>query len=203
MRYTTPPQKDKRLLKMLKHFFHNTEAWWNLARMDGKSLGLVNWNDIQRRLTTISKGALGNWTDEEVEYMVARLDREEYQALREELLALYEHWYRLILEKGIDEALADSEEIGIFLYQKEYDYCGKSLTETGGYLVMADMFVSKEGLPIFLKTTKRTPVTEQFPKEIRTAFFPDKESIHRNRNLTVQFFRDRSYILAKKHGIEL
>lgn len=228
MKYTKVPEERKRLLKLLKHFFKNKEQWWELKREDGKALGIMNWQQKLWLLARISPGSLGNWTEQEIEALLDRLEQEENQALRADLLAFYGSWYRSVVEQGIQDAIddSDSKEMGMFLGVKRYAYHFKSVNVENNRPIVADCFINKDGLVVFLKTDLQTETNEKFPKIIRTAIRRNVDSSSRNmdeeirantqkqkriskkeqflkntRIGLVQHYQQRSFYLAKAHNL--
>jgi hypothetical protein len=201
---TTPkrPKAKKRLLKLLKHFLQNDESFHQVTAKRLTGFGVVEWNAIQRKILSITTRSLGNWSDEEVEEIIDALYTDEHQALREELLAVFEERFRPVIDQVINEAIQDSGPIVLDAESRLYysDYCFEEVTENkqGPGLTRADAYISRDGVIVFLKPTDSRPSLLDNDRVIRTShraadkFFEEKYFL---REKAVHSYKQRSLFL--------
>lgn len=201
---TTPkrPEAKKRLLKVLKHFLQNAESFHQVTAKRLTGFGVVEWNAIQRKLLAITTRSLGNWNEEEIEDIIEALYTDEHQALREELLTLFEERFRPVVDQVINEAIQESGPVVLDAESQLYysDYCFEEVTKNkqGTGLVYADAYFSHDGVLVFLKPEQSRPSLLRDNRIIRTSyragdkFFEEKYFL---REKAVHSYKQRSLFL--------
>jgi hypothetical protein len=127
---------------------------------------------------------------------------DEHQALREELLAVFEERFRPVIDQVINEAIQDSGPIVLDAESRLYysDYCFEEVTENkqGPGLTRADAYISRDGVIVFLKPTDSRPSLLDNDRVIRTShraadkFFEEKYFL---REKAVHSYKQRSLFL--------
>ena len=196
------------LTKMLKHFLQNGERFYQLSDHVPPDLDLSSWNRLQHRMREITTRSVGNWEEAMVVDLVNLLCADEYADIRDELLGSFTAHYCMIANSIVNEVIRESqEEPDIECGFHFYRYCFEGLTEnTNGKLVRSDLYLSKEGVLVVLKPLHERPSVLSVDKQrkMRTAYRV-KRTGHMNndyqREKTIQFYKNRTLVLANKHNM--
>ena len=160
---------NTRLLKLLKHYYSNSEKWWLLRAPQGGNDFHQDWFPTLQELRTVYSQSVGNWEDEDIEEIIKRLSVPEKKQLFQAILEDYKKTYFPLVEQAYAQTINHAQtgnQVGTLHGYPRFEYCFTHKKEGDS----RNVYVSKDNIVIICTAPKNTNASTNCNKNLITSY---------------------------------
>jgi hypothetical protein len=184
------PKIDTQLRKLIKHYFSNTENWWELKSSNGDDAGISWWIKELNQMRVIYSTSLGNWDDKNISIIISVLKEETNKEYLDKKLEQYNSIYFNIVEKSFKETIKTSRRKGVsgrLNGRPKYAYCFTHKRPQA----LTNIYAGKDGIVVITNCPSKDSAASITSRNLITAYRANKY-LRKNRRKLVQYLINKA-----------
>lgn len=176
--------KETKLLKLLKHYFSNSEHWWELD----SSITFQLWFTQLNQIRFVYSNSLGNWSNEQIAKIITELQKNEHQQILSSKLQQYKENYFSLVNTSFQNTIASSQTSTSTLHGRPcFAFCFTQKRNNN----FSDIYVGSDGIIVITHHPQNSSAISKIDRHLITAY-RGPQKIRKNRRKLVQFMINKS-----------